>query len=146
MGIPDVNEQIVSKCEIKKAIFENHYSDMVEKVKKQTKLEDIKDEDFRDVQPYFDDKSVDNGRMAFRIRSQMVKDIPGNFKNMYRVRGTENDGLACPDCGGKEIMTQSHCLACPAWAEQRQGLEMTNINDLVVFFRRLLVEREKGLK
>ena len=84
---------------------------MVEKVKKQTKLEDIKEEDFRELQPYFDDKSVDNGRMAFRIRSQMVKDIPGNFKNMYWVRGTVKDGQTCPDCRGEEIMTQSHRLA-----------------------------------
>ena len=64
LSIPDVNDQIVSKCEIKKAIFENHYSDMIEKVKKQTKLEDIKDEDFRDVHPYFDGKSVYNGSRA----------------------------------------------------------------------------------
>ena len=76
LGIADVNEQMVSKCDVKKAIFENHYNEMVEKVKKQTKLEDIKEDDFRELQPYFDDKSVDNGRMAFRIRSQMVKDIP----------------------------------------------------------------------
>ena len=101
------------------------------------------DDDFRELQPYFDEKSVDNGRMAFRIRSHMVKDIPGNFKNMYRRRGTETDGLLCPDCGGEEILTQSHCLACPAWSELRQGLEMTNINDLVIFFRKLLVERAK---
>ena len=143
LGIADVNEQMVSKCDVKKAIFENHYNEMVEKVKKQTKLEDIKEEDFRELQPYSDDKSVDNGRMAFRIRSQMVKDIPGNFKNMYRVRGTVKDGLTCPDCRGEEIMTQSHCLACPAWSELRQGLDITDINDLVVFFRKLLVERAK---
>ena len=42
LGIPDVTEQIVSKCEIKTAIFENHYIDMVEKVKKQTKLKTSK--------------------------------------------------------------------------------------------------------
>jgi hypothetical protein len=67
------------------------------------------------VQPFFDDlmiKSVDNGRMAFRIRSQLVKDFPGKCKN--RMRGTENYSLACQDCGGEETMTQSHGLACPA--------------------------------
>ena len=138
-----MNEVMVSKCEVKKAIFENHYNDMMEKVRKQTKLEDIKEEEFREVQPYFDEKSVVNGRMAFRIRSQMVKDIPGNFKNKFRVRGTESEGLACTDCVGGEILTQSHCLAFPAWSELREGLDMRNINDLVVFFRKLLVERAK---
>ena len=48
LGIADVNEQMVSKCDVKKAIFENHYNEMIEQVKKQTKLEDIKEDDFRE--------------------------------------------------------------------------------------------------
>ena len=37
--------------EVKKAIFENHYKEMVDTVKTKKKLEDIKEEDFREVQP-----------------------------------------------------------------------------------------------
>ena len=40
-------------------------------------------------------------------------------------------------------MTQSHCLAFPAWSELRGGLGVTKIDDLVVFFRKLLVEMAK---
>ena len=40
-------------------------------------------------------------------------------------------------------MTQTHCLQCPAWAEQREGLQLNNIEDMVVFFRKLLVERAR---
>ena len=40
-------------------------------------------------------------------------------------------------------MTQDHCLECPAWEELRRGLEMSNIDDMVVFFRKLLLERAK---
>ena len=85
------------RCEcgrdIIEAIFENHYKEMMEIIKAKSKLDAINGEDCRKVQDYFHDKSVENSRMAFRIRTEMVKEIPGNFKNKYRVRGTVNERL-----------------------------------------------------
>ena len=78
IGIPVINNVIVTKREVKKAIFEHHYMDMVENVKTKKKLDDIKDDDFREVQPYFVDKSVEKVRMAFKIQTQMVPEFPGN--------------------------------------------------------------------
>ena len=49
----------------------------------------------------------------------------------------------CKYCNEEEIMTQSHCTVCPAWEEQRRDLVITDIKDMVKFFRRLLDEREK---
>ena len=143
LGIPDVNEVVVSKQEIKEAIYKHHYSDMTDIVQKQTKLENIKNDDFHEVQNYFKDKSVERARMAFKIRSQMVPKIPGNFKNKYRVRGGTSEGLTCPYCAQDDIMTQGHCTSCPGWTQLRDGLDMTKIDDLVVFFRKLLVELDK---
>ena len=143
LGIPDVNVEEVSKSEIKVAIFENHYNEMVESIQTKSKLDAINGEDFRKVQDYFHDKSVENVRIAFRIRTEMVKEIPGNFKNKYRVRGTKNEGLICSECSEQAVMTQSHCITCPAWTEIRSGLDLSKISDLVVFFRKLLVERGK---
>ena len=40
-------------------------------------------------------------------------------------------------------MTQSHCLDCPAWTDIRKDLDVSKIDDLVKFFRRLLLERTK---
>ena len=40
-------------------------------------------------------------------------------------------------------MTQDHCLTCTEWTQMRDGLDVTNIDDLVIFFRKLLVELEK---
>ena len=53
----------------------------------------FKGDDFKGVQEYFYDRSVEKARMAFKIRTHMVPDIPDNFKNKYRVRGTVSDGL-----------------------------------------------------
>ena len=88
IGISDMNSVVVDKDAVKNAIFENHYQEMVEEVKSKKKLENIKEDDFREVQQYFGDKSVENTRMGFMIRTQMVPKIPGNFKNKYRVRGS----------------------------------------------------------
>ena len=145
LGLPDVNIVLVSKNEVKKAIFEHHYHDMINIIKNQSKLHTIKEDDFKEVQQYFNYKSVEKTRMAFMIRSQMVPEIPGNFKNKFRGRGTGSDGLACPYCMQGSVMTQSHCLACPAWSELRGGLDITKIDYLVVFFRKLLVEMAKVL-
>ena len=78
-GLSVVNDVIVDKGVIKQAIFEHHYSDMVGVIKNQTKLDPIKNDNFEEVQEYFQEKSVENTRLAFRIRRQMVRDIPGNF-------------------------------------------------------------------
>ena len=81
VGIPDVNEILVSKSDVKTAIFNHHYQDMKKEMEeKYKKMNDVKDDDFSEVQDYFKEKSVETARMAFRVRCQMVKDIPGNFK------------------------------------------------------------------
>ena len=67
----------------------------------------------------------------------MVKNIKENFKNSY-------SDLTCDSCETGSIENQSHALMCPGWEDQRQGLELTKIEDMVVFFNRIL--KEKGKK
>ena len=118
-------------------------SEMVDIIKTKPKLDSIKDDDFREVQDYFKDKSVENVRLGFHIRTEMVDKIQGNFKNKFRVKGTVSDGLICTECLQGEILTQSHCLSCPAWDGIREGLDVNRISDLVNFLRRLLQEKAK---
>jgi hypothetical protein len=141
LGIPDINDVYVSKTDIKKAILDHHYVDLKAELGKSTKLESIKDEDFTSVQEYFSDKSVESSRMTFRVRCHMVKDIPGNFKEKYKKKG--EDGLICSYCQDRQVMTQSHCMVCPAWEKLRSGLDLTNIRDLATFFSKLLEERAR---
>ena len=141
IGIPDANHVMVSKTQLKSAIWEHHDMDMKEQLNHSTKLRDIKNDDFSKMQDYFSEKSVGNTRMAFKIRSKMVEEIPENFKNKYNKNGEE--GLICQYCTETKIMSQSHCMECSAWVEQRKGLDLMNIMDLVTFFRRLLAERTR---
>ena len=90
--------------------------------------------------------SLNNARMAFRIKSQMVDKIPCYFKKKYSKRNNsrdQNDGLYCPHCQNGQLFMQKHMLSCLKWTELRRDLNMNSINDLVIFFKRLLEEKEK---
>ena len=76
--------------------------------------------------------------MKFRIRTQMVDKIPGNFKNKYKFG---KEGLKCIYCFDE--MTQIHCTICPGRSEMRSGLDMNNLDDLVTYFQRFLSEEAK---
>ena len=137
IGIPNINKFNIPRSQIKEAIFFSHYKDMREEIGRSSKLEDIKNEDFRNIQPYFKDKSIENTRLAFRIRTKLVKNIPGNFKNMYK---NNKEGLKCTQCS-EDILTQSHCIICPGMGELRDGLNLEDISDMVTFFRRVMKKR-----
>ena len=108
IGISNVNEVRVTKSEIKKAIFNHHYNDMMNIVKTKTKLENIKDEDFSDVQEYFKEKSVENTRLAFKIRTQMVAEIPRQLQEQVQGEGDCEGGARVHGVpGGGDNVTKS---------------------------------------
>ena len=108
--------------------MEHHDRQLVDEISKSKKMMKHKEDNFSSVQDYMKGKSVQNCRMAFGIRFELVKDIKGNFKDMHRRKGGE-EGLVCEDCDNKEIKTQSHT---------------SKIDDLVVFFQKLMRERLRG--
>ena len=97
------------------------------------KLQDIKHDNFHELQDYFNDKSLENARMKFKIRSKMLQNIPGNFKNKYKFK---ENGLKCNLCPNE--MTQNHCKICPERSEARNNLDMDNLDDLVIYFKNIL--------
>ena len=102
-----------------------------------------KEDDFTKVQEYMKWKSVDQSRTAFRIRSEMVDEVRGNFKDKWKRKGGEA-ALACQECPSGMMETQSHCDTCPKWEDIRTGLDMNKLEDMVTFFQRFLTERVKG--
>ena len=68
----------------------------------------------------------------------MVENIPGNFKSHFKFNET---GLNCFSC--KVEMTQSHCALCPARAELQGGLNMNNIDNVVIYFQQYLTHEKK---
>ena len=105
----------------------------------------VKHEDFTREQSYFNDRSVDRARTNFRVRTEMCENYKDNYRAKYRTlaRGEEDrdPGLQCGDCGQSRD-TQSHCLVCPAWATARKRLDLSDIEDMVTYFQRVLRGRE----
>ena len=134
LNMNDVNKNCLPKSVVKKAIFDHNYCHMKKEMEEKShKLKKIQHEDFTNVQEYFKQKSVENTRMAFHVRSRIVQ---------AKYRKNEND-LTYKNCQEGQIMSQSHCLECPAWVQQREGLVLSNILDMTTFFRKLRTERTK---
>ena len=74
--ISDVNKEYVSNRTIRRAIYNQHYIDMKKALGSSSQLESKRHEDFRQPQRYMLEKSIYYGRLAYRIRSQMVDEIP----------------------------------------------------------------------
>jgi len=127
--VPDINTRLLEKEEVEDAVFNHHYKEMKEEMETYSKLKEVKQEDYRKEQEYMKEKAVDRARMAFKIRTKMVKNVKGNFKNMFK------NNLMCEE--GKEE-TQEHLMECPGWREELGSLDVTGIQDRVEFFTRIM--------
>ena len=118
---------------------------MKQEIGKCKKMDKIQHEDFTKEQGYMNEKSIESSRTQLRVRLEMLETFKDNYRSKYRTlgRGEEDrdPGLLCGDCGMARD-SQSHCLTCPAWAEDRDRLDLDCIEDLVKYFQRVLRGRE----
>ena len=134
-GVKDLDRKVMTKEEIEEAVFYSSYKETKDEMEKYDKVKDIKDEDFRQEQGYMKEKAMDNARMAFRIRTKMVKSIKMNFKNMYR------SNLKCEECEMEELETQDHVMECQGWRKERGDLDLLTMRGKVEFFKRILMKK-----
>ena len=137
VGVEDVNVKEVGKEELEEAVFFANQKELKEDMEKYEKLKDVKNQDFRKEQDYMNEKGLARGRMAFRIRTRMVKKVKRNFRNMYR------DNLICENCDMMEEETQEHVMECPAWREELGELDMNRMEDQVEFYIRVMKKKVK---
>ena len=83
------------------------------------------------------EKSLEKVRMAYRVKTKMIKDIKVNFKNSHK------SGLQCDWCDSGEDESQCHVIHCKGWEDERRGLDLENIMDMVELFRRILDKKAK---
>ena len=138
VGLEDINQKEVDKEAMEEAIFFHNYKEMKQELQGYKKLEDIKDNDFTKMPEYMEDKSLENARMAFRIKSKMVQSIKMNYK------GSHKENLSCDECESGSDDTQCHAMICNGWKKEREGLDLTVMSDMVIFFTRIL--EKKGVK
>jgi hypothetical protein len=136
IGIPDINIHVTRKSDIQKALKISHHNHMIGQFVGACKLADIKNDNFLNIQSYFNDKDLESARMKFKIRTKMLERIPGNFKNKYKF---QENGLKCNLCS--EDMTQNHCRICPERVSLREDLDLENLDDLVTYFKLILTDK-----
>ena len=93
-------------------------------------------ESFMKVQEYNNWKSVENARMAFKVRTNMVPKIKKNFRKKY------GGDVVCDHCHSGEEESQDHAMLCVAWERHREGLDLYKLEDMVEYFKRILIEKD----
>ena len=142
LGIKNIIKQQVPlgrwKTDVKNAckqLMENEFKKDTERL---SKLEAMGGE-FFGIKQYMKNKSIDDARYMFRIRTRMV-DVKMNFRNDPRYK-RESWMCKCET----NVESQTHVLLyCKNYAKLREGLDFDNDRDLVKYFREVLAIREKG--
>ena len=137
LEINNLNDCDVPKWKIRDAIDRHHAVEAKEQMGK--KLNEIKDEEIGKPRDYMMTRCISDCRLQFRIRTNMVE-LKANMK------GRCKDGdYSCLGCGDKTtIENQSHVTRCPAYADIRKGLNLEKNEDLVKYFRQVMLTRMKA--
>ena len=122
------------------------------------KCSEIRHEDFREVQSYMKNHSIEIARMKFSLRAKMYN-CRANMHGKY-----DKGDRGCPACslaqgreedmeedrveqgsveGRVEEESQSHLSVCPHYAHLRMGLDITTTEGMVTYFQSVLKERDK---
>ena len=136
INIPNILKESVSKCEIKDAILLHHSEEMRDEMLGLKKMKNIRNEEFKN--DYMNMKSIHDSRMMFRIRTDMLDfktSMKGKYKGDTTCRG-------CKDTDNKE--DQGHIAWCKGYATLRYGLDLTKDEDLITYYRRVMIERENN--
>ena len=145
LGVPNVNKLKIGEISpnmwkecVKKAIWKHNEAELKSKMENYKKLNEIKNESF-ERKEYLKSKSIVDSRMTIRLRSKMFH-AKDNFKNKYINR---KNGLSCESCNTGLIESQSHVLICTAYDKLREGLNLNQNNDIVKYYREVLLLRAK---
>ena len=82
--------------------------------------------------------------MGSGVKGSGVKD---NYRSKYRTleqgKEDEDPGLKCEYCDvtSSERDSQAHCLQCTAWSPLREDLDLSFMEYIVTYFRRVLKAR-----
>ena len=135
-----VNKQKWKKL-VKRAILDENRRQLLEHIKLKYKKLDynsLVDEKF-EVKDYFKSLRLSNARLKFRIRTKMVDKIAFNFSSDPKYVGRLWQCMHC-----ERIDSQSHVLTCVGYKHLRVGKNLDSDNDLVSYFREVIVLREKA--
>ena len=141
----NVNPKDVSKTVWKKKtkqyIEEKNRKDILQDIRNYKKLnhDELSAEKF-ERKKYFSEMNLENARVMFKVKSQVLPTIRKNFPQKYR-----KESLLCPSCRDLNISipeedTQFHvATVCPAFSEFRHEKDLVNNDhDLIEFYKKVI--------
>ena len=116
-------------------------------MKRFEKLDSVSDGDFRSIQPYMKNFSLESTRMGFRLRTKQFRcrvNMPKLFGNVLRCHSCSSGPEDGPGGGPAPLESQSHLEQCMAYSHLRAGKDVElNFEDKCKYFMELSIEREK---
>ena len=103
------------------------------------KLEDEKNKDFIKLASFMEGKCLEDIQIAFLIKCKIVKNIIMNYYNSFI-------NLVCEKCQTGRNESQCHAMECTGWQENRSGLNLAMLEDMLIFFKRILEDKDKVRK
>ena len=136
LGIKNINDSDIPKWIIKDAIVRHHATEARAEMGK--KLAGIMNDEIGVAREYMRTNFIEDCRFQFRLRTKMV-DLKANMKGMYKDKD-----YSCMGCGDKaSVEDQSHVIRCPAYKGLRKGLNLEHDEDLVKYFKEVMIIRMK---
>ena len=132
----EISNLEMKKSDIKNAVSKHHAEELRGQMGK--KMKDIMNEEIGQPKDYMSTTCIADARLQFRIRTNMVE-CKGNMKGQFK------DGdYTCPGCNViGSVEDQSHILRCSAYEDYRQGLDLAKNEDLIKYFRKVMIKRMK---
>ena len=66
-----------------------------------------------------------------------------NLDQLWELDQFKKGGLICDSCPSLQVESQTHVLVCDGYQKLRQGLDLNKQDDLIKYFREVLVQRDK---
>ena len=129
--INDLNYNGYSKKELDQIFKLKQKEYIYSEIDKSKKLHNLKFDNFDSFADYFKNKNIKDVRNKFRIRTNMVKNIPTNFRNLHKYDQTK---LLCEYCPCE--LTQQHLVECPSRVDLREDLDLMKLDDVLVYIKR----------
>ena len=131
IDIPEIMENnVMSKKQIKEAIQEKISSQNKEKMLSFRKVADRVSEDSSDNN-YLDRMGLTHSRIWIRYRARAIKGVKANHKRSWK------DNLECRFCDEKILETQEHLEECGGLFWERRGVNMDTVGGKIKFFKRV---------
>ena len=122
------------KRKIKQIVLDKNKDDLIEMSRKYKKINFDSETDLNTRHHFMHELNVDDARMLFKIRSNMVPSIQMNFPNDKTFTSNMWLCVGCKVC----LDTQTHVTLCKSYESTRTGLDLSQDRDLVEYFRNIV--------